>query len=185
MKDTELIGFFIISASLKDSSYKIHRPSLFNVYQLKNIPFNLIQGTIRVENRASTWTGLFESIACIPNYRIYLVHRMAPSPVNMCFVHYNELLFTSSYCVSWNIDSQPLLWCWLCWIWHSQCQKMKSFCTLTARGQVEMKSPFKSSDHTFRHIEMLFGFSVSSLEKPILENFKKLKCKKHLNLQQF
>ena len=60
----------------KDSFYKIHRPGLLNVYQLKNIPFNLTQ------EKYSWKIYLLHEQVCLkvlPIYPaicyIYLVHR--------------------------------------------------------------------------------------------------------------
>ena len=62
---------------LKYSFCKIYKPGLLNVYQLKNIPFNLTQGKIQLENIPFIQTALFDSIKpmYLAIYYIYLVHR--------------------------------------------------------------------------------------------------------------
>lgn len=97
---------------LKDSFCKMHRPGLFNVCQLKNIPFNLTPGKIQLENAPSIQTGLFESIACVCAvfHCIYLVYKvMEPSHVNACLLHYTGFFLTSLYYVLWHVCSKSLL----------------------------------------------------------------------------
>lgn len=86
---------------LKESFCKMRRPGLSNIYQLKNIPFNLTPGKIQLENTPFIQTGLLESIAFVPNHFLYLLslRNDGASHVNTCFLHSNEFFLTSLCCV--------------------------------------------------------------------------------------
>lgn len=76
VKDTKLIMTFHHHYKLNDSFCKIHRPGLLNVYQLGNIPFNLTQGKIQLENIPFIRTGCLKVLPMYPAiYYVYLVHR--------------------------------------------------------------------------------------------------------------